>query len=191
MSTQFIVLEGPDGSGTTLHTALLAKRLRAQGIDVVETCEPTPGPIGVFIREHLKANTLPPDALQLLFTADRAWHLTHEVLPALERGATVISDRYWLSTIVYAEALGVDPSGLALVNEKFRTPDLQLLLLPPFEVCQERLGRRTERDILEENTLQKKVYDIYKKRADEYGINIIDSSGDKEATADAIFSLTL
>lgn len=191
MSGKFIVLEGPDGSGTTLHTALLAERLRAKGIEVLQTCEPTPGPIGVFIREHLKKQTLPSDALQLLFTADRSWHLANEVLPALERGATVISDRYWLSTVVYAEALGIDPTGLAFVNEKFRKPDLQLLLLPPFEVCQERLGKRVERDILEGDSLQKKVYEAYKKRAAEYGIQIIDSSGDKESTAATIFSFTL
>lgn len=191
MSGRFIVLEGPDGSGTTLHTAMLADRLRAKGIEVLQTCEPTSGPIGVFIREHLKKQTLPSNALQLLFTADRAWHLTNEVIPALERGSTVISDRYALSTVVYAEALGIDPIGLQQVNDRFVKPDVQLLLLPPFEVCQERLGKRIERDILEEDSLQKRVYEAYKKRAEEQGIPLIDSSMNKETTADAILQYAL
>lgn len=183
MSGRFIVLEGPDGSGTTMHTSLLAERLRTSGATVLQTCEPTPGPIGLFIREHLKKQTLPSDALQLLFTADRAWHLAQDVLPALEQGSTVISDRYWLSTVVYAEALGLNASGLEQMNKTFKEPDAQIVLLPPFEVCLERLGKRAERDILETDSIQKRVYDGYVKYCDIYGIPVIDSSGSVEETA--------
>lgn len=189
MSGRFIVIEGPDGSGTTLHTSLLAERLRSEGIDVVQTCEPTSGPIGLFIREHLKKQTLPSDALQILFTADRAYHLQNEVLPALERGATVISDRYWLSTVVYAEGLGINAEALEQINRTFIQPDVQVVLLPPFEVCQERLGKRPERDILETDSIQKRVYDAYVKYAVKYNIPVIDSSGSKEDTAALIAAL--
>jgi len=183
MSGRFIVLEGPDGSGTTMHVALLTERLRNSGVDVVQTCEPTNGPIGRFIRENLKQQKLSPEALQLLFTADRAEHIQKDLLPALERGATVISDRYWLSTVVYGEALGIPTDGLGYMNKTFRQPDVQVVLLPPFEVCQERLGQRQERDILEGDSLQKKVYDAYVKYAVHYGIPVIDSSGPIEDTA--------
>lgn len=183
MSGRFIVLEGPDGSGTTLHSSLLAERLRGNAAEVVQTCEPTSGPVGQFIREHLKKESLPADTLQLLFTADRAWHLQKEVLPALERGATVISDRYWLSTVVYAEALGINAAALEQLNKTFIQPDAQVILLPPFEVCQERLGKRAERDILEGESLQKKVYDAYVKYAVQYNIPVIDSSGSVDDTA--------
>lgn len=183
MNGRFIVLEGPDGSGTTMHVALLAERLRNEGKTVLQTCEPTQGPVGQFIREHLKKESLPADTLQLLFTADRAWHLQKDVLPALERGETVISDRYWLSTVVYAEALGINADALQQLNQTFIQPDVQIILLPPFEICQERLGRRAERDILEEDSLQKLVYNGYTEKAKTMGIPLVDSSGTIEETA--------
>jgi dTMP kinase len=189
MSGRFIVLEGPDGSGTTLHTAMLAEHLRNKGTEVVQTCEPTDGPVGGFIREHLKKEGLPPDTLQLLFTADRSWHLAKDVLPALERGATVVSDRYWLSTVVYAEALGINSAALEQLNRHFVQPDAQILLLPPFEICLERLGKRGERDILEGDSLQKKVYEAYKLWTAKEGIPIVDSSGSIDETAQAILAL--
>ena len=190
-SGRFIVLEGPDGSGTTMHVALLAEHLRSEGADAVQTCEPTDGAIGRFIREHLKKQTLTPEALQLLFTADRIEHLHKEVLPALNRGATVISDRYWLSTVVYGEALGIDTDGLEYLNRKMRQPDVQIVLLPPFETCQERLGRRAEKDILEGDSLQMRVYNAYTKRAKAEHIPVVDSSGSIDATGEMIAALVL
>ncbi len=114
-----IILEGPDGSGTTTHSALLAETLRKEGRDVLLTCEPTDGPIGRFIRGELSKEKIDsPAALQLLFTADRAWHVDTVIRPALEAGKTVITDRFSLSTIVYGEALGIDKEWLESMNKK-------------------------------------------------------------------------
>jgi len=132
MAGQFIVLEGPDGSGTTTHAQLLADRLQKEGKNVIHTCEPTRGPIGTFIRSQLKERTMPPDALQLLFTADRAWHIENELLLGIEENKTIVCDRYSLSTIVYADALELDPQYFVDVNKMFMQPDIQILLLPPF-----------------------------------------------------------
>ena len=49
----FVVVEGIDGSGSTTHTKLLGKALRQRGLKVLETCEPSPGPIGSLIRQVL------------------------------------------------------------------------------------------------------------------------------------------
>ena len=77
----FIVLEGIDGSGTTTQLERLAARLRARGRRVVATREPTPGPIGLLLREILMGRHANPDgtsmdgrAMALLFAADRRDH---------------------------------------------------------------------------------------------------------------------
>lgn len=186
MSGRFIVLEGPDGSGTTTHTALLAERLQTGGTDVILTREPTTGPIGSFIRQELKNGLIPPLPLQLLFSADRAWHEFEELVPALEADKVVISDRYWLSTIVYAKALGIDPAPLVELNLKFVQPTTQIVLLPPFEVCMERLGLRADHDMLEKESIQRRVYDGYLEMAQKMHIPVIDSSGEMNDVADKI-----
>ncbi len=93
----FIVLEGPDGGGTTTHSARLAQHLRAAGTDVLLTAEPSDGSIGTHISSILDEHRpMPADALQLLFCADRAQHLAQVIEPALREGKTVICDRYAL-----------------------------------------------------------------------------------------------
>ena len=100
---RFIAIEGIDGSGTTLQTRLLADWLAARGHTVLETREPSHGPIGVLVRERLSVRSAPlePAALALLFAADRLDHLAREVVPAIARGAVVLSDRYLLSSLAY------------------------------------------------------------------------------------------
>ncbi len=184
MSGRFIVLEGPDGSGTTTHSTNLVERLKNRGVSVMHTFEATDGPIGSFIRGKLREGGLPGNALQLLFTADRAWHVEHVLKPALEQGTTVICDRYSLSTVMYGTAQGFDRSWLETMNDVFIKPDLLLIALPPFDVCMQRLGKR-DKDILEaDDSLQKRVYDLYKQYASTLPSNhVIDTSGDKDAVA--------
>jgi dTMP kinase len=181
MSGRFIVLEGPDGSGTTTHSTALVERLRSRGISALHTFEATDGPIGTFIRGKLREGGIPGNALQLLFTADRAWHVEHVLRPALERGETVICDRYSLSTVIYGTAQGFDRFWLESMNEPFIKPDLMLVALPPFDVCMQRLGKR-DKDVIEaDDSLQKRVYDLYAEYASMLpAAHVIDTSGNKE-----------
>lgn len=101
---RFITFEGIDGSGKSTQTRLLAAFLRAKGIDVVLTREPGGAPGAEEIRRLLVEGD--PDRWSaeteiLLFTAARRDHLERTIRPALERGATVISDRFADSTRVY------------------------------------------------------------------------------------------
>ncbi len=184
MSGRFIVFEGPDGSGTTTHSTALAERLRSRGISVLHTFEATDGPIGTYIRGKLREGGIPGNALQLLFTADRAWHVENVLKPALERGETIICDRYSLSTVIYGSAQGFERSWLEAMNDTFIKPDLLLLALPPFEVCMERLGKR-DKDIIEaDDSLQKRVYDLYAAHAKILPSTcVVDTSGQKEDVA--------
>jgi dTMP kinase len=184
-----IVLEGPDGAGTTRHSKLLAERLIQEGHDVVLTAEPTDGPIGKQIRSMLQSNGMPDAAsVQLLFCADRADHVARVIQPALDAGKIVITDRYALSTIVYGAAQGLDAEWLRKINAIFPKADITLLLLPPYEVCAERVGRRAVKDQFEVDTFQKKVYTAYQlARSSE--MHVIDSSGKLEEVAEEIFNV--
>lgn len=134
-----VVLEGIDGAGTTTQTARLAATLRKRGRDVHTTREPSDGPIGKLIREILGGRHQPVDAttMALLFAADRADHLQREVEPALKRGAVVISDRWYHSSLAY-QGTGEERAWIRLLNGRARRPDLTILLEVPAEVGAER-----------------------------------------------------
>lgn len=188
MTGTFIVLDGPDGSGTTYHSATLAKNLQREKKDVLLTAEPTDGTIGRCIRDALCHGHLPADALQLLFTADRADHLACTVMPALAQGMTIVSDRYVSSTVAYGAALGLDVPWLQNMNKNFIRPDVQIFLLPPIEVALQRLEGRPSREVLEKRELQIHVHAAYRKLAEEDpSIIVIDSSGEKNDVADMIW----
>ena len=182
----YIVLEGPDGGGSTTHARLLCEHLTKAGKNIVQTAEPTDGPIGRCIRTQLKGTGMPPDALQMLYSADRAWHMATIVRPSLEKNRAVIAERCAVSTLIYGEALGLDVGWLQDMNNKFIQPDLLLILMPPFEVCQERLGIR-DRDLLEEDSLQKKVHALYERYVHTHPNAVfVDTSGDIGPTAQTI-----
>ncbi len=188
MSAFFIVLDGPDGSGTTTQSELLATKLRADGLDVVVTAEPTNGEIGKGIRHWLKTGSLPADALQLVFTADRADHVSKVIQPALKAGKVVICDRYIPSTLVYGAIQGVPMSWLQAANAQFPTPDILFLALPPLEVCMKRLQKREQKDFFETEGIQARLHDVYRTYATtKPDAIVIDTSGEKEATTKALY----
>lgn len=187
MSGHFIVFDGPDGSGTTRQCAFLVDRLRKTHKNVLLTAEPTESAIGQEIREMLHRDTMPsPDAIQLLFCADRANHVSTVIEPALRKGQIIVSDRYALSTIVYGAAQGVDSEWLESINAKFPKPDLTFITLPPFDVCIERLESRKTRDQFEMVNFQRRVYESYKSIEDPRVV-FVDTSGSKEDTANFVW----
>jgi dTMP kinase len=101
---RFITFEGPDGSGKSTQARMLAERLRGEGRPVLETVEPGGTPIGQQIRRILldPANKeLTPVAELLLMFAARAQNVEQWILPALDQGQIVISDRFTDSSIAY------------------------------------------------------------------------------------------
>lgn len=150
----FITFEGLDGSGKTTQARLLADRLEAEGEDVVLTREPGGTTLGEAVREVvLHAGDVTPWAEAALFAAARAQHVTEVIVPALERGTTVVCDRYLDSSAAYQGAgrgLGLDAVlelNLAVVAGLL--PDRTFLLrLAPQQVARRLSGRldRIERD---------------------------------------------
>jgi dTMP kinase len=99
MAGLFLTLEGLDGSGKSTQAKLLATFLEGRGLPVVLTREPGGGLPAV--RDLLLKEPLSPRGEYLLFSADRAEHVRRVILPALERGAWVVSDRYLDSSLAY------------------------------------------------------------------------------------------
>ncbi|HUB81225.1 MAG TPA: dTMP kinase [Bryobacteraceae bacterium] len=100
----FITFEGMDGSGKTTQMHRLAGRLRSLGRTVLETAEPGGPPVAMQIRRILldAANReLSPTTEVLLYFASRAQNVDQWIVPALQRGEIVLSDRFTDSSLVY------------------------------------------------------------------------------------------
>lgn len=141
---RFVVLEGIDGSGTTTQAQRVAERLRARGHRVVETREPSRGPIGSLTRQMLASDsgaTVGPEALALLFAADRLEHLAREIEPALAEGAIVLCDRYLVSSWVY-QSLDCEIDWVRTINRHARWPDLTFVFTLPAELALARVEAR-------------------------------------------------
>jgi dTMP kinase len=108
----FVTFEGLDGSGKSTQAELLRARLVAEGEDVVATREPGGTELGERIRDLvLHGGHVAPWAEALLYAASRAQHVDEVIRPALERGASVICDRYVDSSVAYqgvGRGLGLD-----------------------------------------------------------------------------------
>ena len=100
----FISFEGIEGTGKTTQAGFLSERLRDKGYDVFLTQEPGGTNIGNKIRKillQLEHKEMSYMTELLLYNADRAQHLTEKILPALNAGKIVITDRFADSTVVY------------------------------------------------------------------------------------------
>ena len=144
----FVVMEGTDGSGTTTQGNLLAAALRAGGLEVLRTREPSDGPIGVLIRQGLRGEWSHRPAaspVALLFAADRVDHCQVEIDPALAAGHAVICDRYLGSSLAFQVvdgAGGIDGPWLLAANRFARVPDVTIWLDVPVELALQRIDAR-------------------------------------------------
>jgi dTMP kinase len=182
-----VVLEGIDGAGTTTQARRLGERLAALEVPAHLTREPSDGPIGLLLREMLTGKHAPVDTttLGLLFAADRADHIQREVAPALARGAIVVSDRWYHSSLAY-QGSDEDRAWIAELNRRARRPELTLFLDVPVEVAAARraaAGRDDELfDALE---VQRRVAASYRKvmneLADRETISVLDGELSQDA----------
>src|SRR5471032_2533447 len=106
--SRFISLEGGEAVGKSTQIERLAARLEKLGHKVLVTREPGGTPLGESIRHLLKhapeGRGMTPETELLLFLASRAELVRKIIMPALDRGDWVLSDRFLDSTTVYQGA---------------------------------------------------------------------------------------
>ena len=150
-----IVFEGPEGAGKSTQLRLLADWLGQRGKDVIAVREPGGTIIGDEIRRLLldPASEMVPRTEALLFMASRAQLVEREIRPALERGAIVLVDRFFLSTYAYqGDGRGLAEDDLRSANRMATNgliPDWTLLLTLPPDEGLARAGQRGGHDRIE------------------------------------------
>ena len=185
----FIVLEGIDGCGKTVHSKALCEALKKLSYDVAYTTEPSESQIGRLIElEFLQKAKVSPQVEALLFAADRFDHLTFEVLPMLNANKIVVSDRYVYSSLAYQGAQGLKLDWIREVNYFATKPNLALYLDVPAEVG---LSRKKGRSVLEKLELEKRVREIYLSLVESGELIKVDSNRSLDIVKKEVLALAL
>ena len=185
----FITFEGNDGSGKSSVISAIKEELEKNGIDVILTREPG----GSKIAEKIRNIILDTDNIEmdskteaLLYAASRREHIVHTVIPAIQEGKVVLSDRFLDSSLVYqgiARGLGLEKiynlNDFAI--EGF-LPDLTIMIAVRPEIGMARIKKnRNELDRLELEKIDfhNRVYDGYKEVAELYNDRIVMINGEQ------------
>jgi len=140
-----VAIEGIDGSGKSTQVRAVASALRAAGLCVCTTREPTRGRYGLELRRSAREGRLSPERELELFMLDRAEHVETTIRPSLESGHVVLTDRYYFSTVAYQGARGFDQEVLLRDNEAIApTPDVFFVLDVPVGIALERIRHGRE-----------------------------------------------
>lgn len=197
----FISFEGVDGAGKSTQAAALATALRDDAHAVTTVREPGDTGLGelarAFVLQHAET-PLDPWAEALLFVAARAQLLREVVLPALQRGDIVISDRYVDSTLAYqGGGRGVDIEALRRLHRDACGDiwtDLTLLLdLPPPAAVSRRRASELPFDRMERapEEFHQAVYATFRRLADvdPQRIVIVDATGPAVAVSHRVWQV--
>jgi len=144
----FFTFEGIDGCGKSTQLVRVAERLRSIGTPCVVTREPGGAVISEKIRELLISTDnkgMCSETELLLYLAARAQHVNEIIIPAIDRGETVLCDRFEQATFAYqGGGRGLNTDIIRTINN-FATnalaPDMTFIIDIPVEISQERLNK--------------------------------------------------
>ncbi len=180
MKGLLITLEGIDGSGKGTAAKHIAVRLAETMPErrLVLTAEPTSGQVGKILRAEMarvddETQSSAAKRMQelFLFMADHAHHLSKTVLPALETGAIVLSDRYADSTAAYQGVTlrGIVPDPVSWIQSIYRPwnllPDKTLLFVLDPKVALQRMQSRKGRQKFEKLEFLRLVDENFRRMA--------------------------
>ena len=185
MNPLFITLEGIEGSGKSTNIRVINNYLNDKNINYINTREPGGSEVGDQLRNIL-LNTekkLSNQTELLLMLADRVNHIETLIQPNLEKGITVISDRFMDSSFAYqggGRKLDKKMIDSFSKNLSLPIPDLTLLFDVPVEISLSRVKARGELDRFEQEEIDfhNRIRDAYLELAEQNvnRIQIIDSS---------------
>ena len=195
---RLLTIEGGEGAGKTTVLRALRDALAANGFDVVSTREPGGTPLAERIRDlllHGGDEVVAAETELLLMFASRAQHVREVVLPALARGAWVISDRFTDSSYAYqGAARGLDAGFIGELERHAVGIEPGLTLLLDLGVAHGR-ERTRGRDLLggsspdrierERDEFFERVREGFLQRAAQHPVRfrVIDASRDAAAVA--------
>ncbi|WP_458406694.1 dTMP kinase [Anaerotignum sp.] len=191
MKGYFISVEGGDGSGKSTQIRNIEAYLQEKGLDYILTREPGGTPVAEKIRELIldPANkALTGRAEMLLYAASRAQHVEEKILPALEAGKVVLTDRFTDSSIAYqayGRGLGDMVAEVNRIATGGKEPDLTIFLniTPAAGMARKNKqdGHVLDRLELEKAAFHETVYEGYLALARESGGRIADIDADRPA----------
>lgn len=167
----FITLEGMDGAGKSTHIPNIVSQIQAYGHEVVCTREPGGTPLGEELRALLLHKPMHPETETLLMFAARREHIANVIMPAIEKGACIISDRFTDATYAYqagAKSVSVEKiQQLETWVQGTLQPDLTILFDVPVAVSLERLTLARSPDKFEREGADffEKLRNVYLERA--------------------------
>lgn len=178
----FISFEGLDGCGKTTQVELLEAFLEVRDVEVVGTREPGGTELGETLRQIvLHGQKISPWAEVAIFAAARAELVEKVIEPALERGATVISDRFVDSSLVYqgvGRGLGIENVlQVNLLATKGLLPDRTFVLLVDEKLSEARVGEERDRMESESEAFRRLVGDGYRRLAEMFPERIVALDG--------------
>ena len=189
MNPLFITLEGIEGSGKSTNIKVINNYLNDKNINYINTREPGGSEVGDQLRNIL-LNTekkLSNQTELLLMLADRVNHIETLIQPNLEKGITVISDRFMDSSYAYqggGREMGLDAITKIIDGLNIIQPNLTLLFDLPVEMALERARKRSKLDRFESEDydFHQRIRETYLFLAEEDSerIKIIDASKDIE-----------
>jgi len=187
--TIFLTLEGIEGSGKSSNAKVIYKILEKNSINYVATREPGGSQIGSELRKLLlkKNEEISSEVELLLMLADRKDHVEKLILPKLNDGNWIVSDRFMDSTIAYqGGGRGLDIKKIELISNllKFPEPNCTILFDLPVEEGLKRVSERGDLDRFENESIDfhKRVRKAYLNLAktNPQRIKVIDSSASKK-----------
>ncbi|MGB4882937.1 MAG: dTMP kinase [Neisseria sp.] len=156
MQARFITLDGIDGAGKSTNLAFIRQWFEQRQLPVLFTREPGGTPVGEVLRELLlNPNTQASLRTEtLLMFAARQQHLEDVILPALQNGTHVVSDRFTDATFAYqGGGRGVPLADIETLENWVQgnlRPDLTILLDVPLDISMSRISQAREKDRFEQ-----------------------------------------
>lgn len=196
---KFIVLEGIDGSGKSSQIGPLVRRLEGLGLSCRATREPTGGPVGSLIRQIFTGRVSADNrVIAALYAADRIDHLVNEVdglLPVVNSGVTVVSDRYYFSSYAY-HGVDMDMDWVIEANSVsagLLRPTLTVFLDVPVNTALERIRKnRFVEEIFDREDRLRRTRELYfqafERLKDVERVAVVDGSGTQEQVAQRIWA---